>query len=165
MVTTILGFTEINAAGRLHNSAAVFHRGKVAGVYRKVHPAINWSVYDAGDQIPVFTVDNFTFGVLICNDSNFPDLAKTMASKGAAALFIPTNCGLLPEKADVTAAARRCDIAIAKENGIPVIRADVAGRAEGRVSYGCSSIVDQNGIVLQSAQPLCEDLLVANLEI
>jgi predicted amidohydrolase len=40
VVTTIVGFTEISGAGRLHNSAAVFHRGAVAGVYRKLHPAV-----------------------------------------------------------------------------------------------------------------------------
>src|SRR5229473_2684492 len=40
-VTTVLGFTEIDRPGRLYNSAAVFHKGSVAGVYRKLHPAIN----------------------------------------------------------------------------------------------------------------------------
>ena len=37
-VTTIVGFTEM-ANGRLYNSAAIFHRGSLAGVYRKLHPA------------------------------------------------------------------------------------------------------------------------------
>src|SRR5262245_19683611 len=44
-VTTIVGFTEIDRQGRLYNSAAVFHRGTVAGLYRKNHPAINRSIY------------------------------------------------------------------------------------------------------------------------
>jgi predicted amidohydrolase len=67
-VTTILGFTEVDR-GRLYNSAAVCHRGSVAGIYRKRHPAINRSVYDAGEATPVFTVGTFTFGILICRDS------------------------------------------------------------------------------------------------
>ena len=54
-VTTIVGFTEIDA-GRLYNSAAIFHDGSVVGVYRKLHPAINTSVYEAGEETPVFTV-------------------------------------------------------------------------------------------------------------
>jgi len=37
-VTTIVGFTETDRGGRLYNSAAVFHRGSVVGVYRKLHP-------------------------------------------------------------------------------------------------------------------------------
>jgi 5-aminopentanamidase len=50
-VTTILGFTEIDRAGRLYNSAVVLHQGAVAGLYRKLHPAINKSVYQAGSEI------------------------------------------------------------------------------------------------------------------
>src|SRR5258708_6626963 len=48
--TTIVGFTEINAAGHLCDTAAVFHRGAVVGLYRKQHPAIRRSVYSAGDH-------------------------------------------------------------------------------------------------------------------
>jgi hypothetical protein len=39
----------------------------------------------------------------LCNDSNYPEPARIMASKGATALFVPTNNGLPPEKADVAA--------------------------------------------------------------
>ena len=46
-----------------------------------------------------------------------------------------------------------------------VIRADVAGRAGERVSYGSSGIVDPAGTVLQSARRLAEDLLVADIDI
>jgi predicted amidohydrolase len=113
-VTTIVGFTEATGTGRLHNTAAVFHRG---------------------------------------------------AEKGATALFIPTNNGLAPEKADVAAHARKVDIALAIEHGVFVIRADVAGRADGLVSYGSSGIVDSRGRVLQSTQPLTEGLIVADLEV
>jgi predicted amidohydrolase len=162
-VTTILGFTEITDAGRLYNSAAVFHRGSVAGLYRKLHPAIHKSIYEAGDQIPVFQVGDLTFGIVICNDSNDPEPARIMASQGATALFIPTNNGLPPEKADVAGRARKADVALAIGNRVAVIRADVAGHAEGRVSYGSSEIIDSDGTVLQSAQRLSEDLIVAEL--
>ena len=86
-----------------------------------------------------------------------------MASRGATALFIPTNNGLAPENADVAAHARTSDIARAMENRVFVIRADVAGRADGRVSYGSSGIVNPEGLVLQSAQPLTEGLLVVSI--
>ena len=51
-VTTIVGFTELADGGRLYNSAAVFQRGSVAGLYRKLYPAINRSVYEAGCKVP-----------------------------------------------------------------------------------------------------------------
>jgi predicted amidohydrolase len=164
-VTTIIGFTEKAAAGRFYNSAAVFHRGLVVGVYRKLHPAIRKSVYERGDQMPVFTLDGLTFGILICNDSNFPDLAKGLAAQGAKAIFIPSNNGLPLEKADVVMDARNVDMAIAKENRVWVIRADVAGHANGRISYGSSAIVNPSGTVFQSAQRLSEDLLVADIDL
>jgi predicted amidohydrolase len=50
-VTTILGFTELDRAGDLYNSAAVFSRGFVVGLYRKLHPAINTSVCKAGHEM------------------------------------------------------------------------------------------------------------------
>jgi predicted amidohydrolase len=162
-VTTILGFTEISES-QLYNSAVVFHQGAVAGLYRKLHPAIRKSIYRAGDRIPVFTVGGLTFGIIICYDSNFPDPARIMASQGATALFVPSNNGLPPEKADVVGDARKADIARARENSVWVIRADVAGRTADRVSYGSSSITGPDGTVLQSAQRLAEDLLVADLD-
>lgn len=162
-VTTILGLTEI-AAGQLYNSAAVFHRGALAGLYRKLHPAIRKSIYRPGDQTPVFRVGGLTFGILLCNDSNFPEPARAMASQGATALFVPTNNSLPPERADVVLAARKTDIARATENSVSIIRADVAGRTADLVSYGSSGIVGPDGTVLQAAQRLTEDLLVVDLD-
>jgi predicted amidohydrolase len=162
-VTTIVGFSEAAGDGALYNSTAVFHRGAVIGIYRKVHPAIRKSVYRAGDRTPVFTVGGLTFGILICNDSNFPELARSMAAQGAAALFILTNNGLPPDRADVSADARKADVALAIQNRVSIIRADVAGRSGGLVSYGSSEIVDREGRVLQSARRLTEDLLIAEI--
>lgn len=164
-VATVLGFTEVER-GRLYNSAAVFHRGTVVGVYRKLHPAINRSVYRAGDEMPVFTVGGLTFGVIICNDSNYREPAGVMASGGAAALFVPTNNGLPPEKGgpELVTLSRKADAARAVENGVYVIRADVAGRAANLVSYGSSGITDPDGVALRTARPLGPALLVADIE-
>ena len=152
-VTTVVGFTEIAAGRRLYNAAAVFENPVVIGIYRKLHPAINKSVYEAGGEAPVFTVDGLTFGIVICNDSNFPEPAKTMTAKGTTALFVPTNNGLPPSRAsaELVSEARSVDAARARENKVWVIRADVAGRSDELVSYGSSHIIDPNGMVVQSA--------------
>jgi predicted amidohydrolase len=164
-VTTIVGFTELAEGGRLYNSAAVFERGSVAGLYRKLYPAIHRSVYEAGREIPVFRVGELTFGIVICNDSNYSEPARLMAAQGATALFVPTNNGLSPNRAgaELVAEARNVDIARAVENRMWVIRADVAGRTDELVSYGSSGIVDPNGRVVQSARQWSEDLIVADL--
>ncbi len=165
-VATILGFTEIVKSGILYNAAAVFHKGSVVGSYRKLYPAINKSVYEAGGKMPVFMIGELTFGILICNDSNYYEPARIMAAQGAVALFIPTNNGLPPAKADLKLVtdARHADIARAVENSVAVIRADVAGRTETLVSYGSSEIVDRDGRVLQSARQLEADLIIAEIK-
>jgi predicted amidohydrolase len=165
-VTTIVGFTELAERGRLYNSAAVFQRGSVAGVYRKLYPAIHRSVYEAGREVPVFQVGELTFGIVICNDSNYFEPARRMGARGATALFVPTNNGLPPTRADagLVAQARNVDVARAVENSMWVIRADVAGRTNELVSYGSSGIVDPDGRVVRSARELSEDLIVAEIE-
>jgi predicted amidohydrolase len=70
---------------------------------------------------------------------------------------LPTGSPALVEE------SRQCDIARARENGMSVIRADVAGRTRDLVSYGASEIVDQNGVVLAAARPLAPDLVVADI--
>lgn len=165
-VATILGFTEVDRSGRLYNSAAVYHRREVVGIYRKLYPAINNSIYEAGDTLPVFTVGDLTFGILICLDSNYYEPARIMASRGAAALFVPTNNGLPSSKAgpELVAEARNVDIARAIENNVYVIRADVAGRMENLVSYGSSGIVAPDGTVLKSSRHLATELIVADIK-
>jgi 5-aminopentanamidase len=164
-VTTIVGFTEVDRLGRLYNSAAVFHRGSVVGVYRKLHPAINRSVYQAGHDVPVFKIGDLTFGIIICNDSNLFEPARLMAAQGATALFVPTNNGLPPTRAsvDIVAEARNADIARAIENRVWVIRADVAGHTDALVSHGSSGIVDGDGRVVHEARQLSTDLLVTDI--
>jgi predicted amidohydrolase len=166
-VTTIVGFTEVDRRGRLYNAAAVWHKGSVAGLYRKLHPAINGSVYEPGCDTRVFIVGGLTFGIVICRDSVFSEPARRMAAQGAAVLFVPTNNGMPVEKggSGLVAEARNVDIDRATENGMSVVRADVAGRIGELVSYGSSGIVDRAGTILASSRPLEADLLVAEVAI
>jgi predicted amidohydrolase len=162
IVTTIAGFTELGADGELYNAAAVLDGGSAVGVYRKRHPAIRRSIYKPGREIPVFHAAGVRFGIVICYDSNFPDLARQMAAQGATALIIPTNNSLPPHKggAGLAAEARRVDIATAATNRLWVIRSDVAGHAGGFESYGSSWIVDPLGNVKLTAQAFHEELLI-----
>jgi predicted amidohydrolase len=147
-VTAIVGFTETVGAGKL---------------YRKRHPAIRRSVYSAGDQSPLFTVGPLSFGIMICNDSNYPELAADMVARGATAIFVPSNNSLPPDRANVVARSRAVDIARARDNEVMIVRADVAGRTADRVSFGSSAIVDAGGTLLRAGEPLSEDILVAEV--
>ena len=151
-------------AGTLYNTAAIFHHGEVLGLYRKVYPAENHSVYGAGTELPTFTIGSLTFGVIICNDTNYYEPAIVMASRGATVLFIPTNNCLPTGKADVVSRARSIQTARAVENGLTVVSADVAGNRGSFASHGSSNIIDPNGVVVASSRPFVEDLLIANIE-
>ncbi|MCL4794988.1 MAG: carbon-nitrogen hydrolase family protein [Bryobacteraceae bacterium] len=163
-VTSIVGFTEL-AGDNLYNAAAVFHRGRVSGLYRKLHPAIRRSVYSPGSAMPVFQVGELTFGIVICHDSTFSEPAKAMAAQGATALFIPTNNGLPNNRAypELVQEARASDLSRAVENHVWVIRADVAGTNRELISHGSSEIVDPNGKVIREATRQKTDLLVADV--
>jgi 5-aminopentanamidase len=165
VVTTIVGFTELGPERQLYNSAAVFRRGSVAGVYRKRHPAINLSVYRPGHDTPVFQAGTLTFGIAICNDSNYPEIARSMAARGATVLFVPTNNGLPPTRAgtEIADETRRVDVDCAVAKRMWVVRADVAGRTETLISYGSSAIIDANGVIVQAARELSEDLIVVEI--
>lgn len=161
-VTAIVGFTEA-AGGKLYNAAAVFHGGRVVGITRKRHPAIRKSVYSAGGQSPVFTAGGLSFGIMICNDSNYPALAADMVARGARVIFVPSNNSLPADRADVVALTGAVDIALARDNSVMIVRADVAGRTADRVSFGASAIVDARGTVLAAGAALREDILVADV--
>jgi hypothetical protein len=68
------------------------------------------------------------------------ELAREAAVGGATLLTVPTNDPLPPERADVIADTRAADGMLAAANRIPVIRADVTGRADGLVSLGSTAI-------------------------
>lgn len=112
----------------------------------------------------MFHIDGLTFGIVICNDSNFAEPAQTITAAGATAMFVPSNNALPVSRADVVAEARNVDIARARENNLWVIRADVAGRYGDRLSWGSSCIVDPEGTLLQEGLPLTEGVLVAEVE-
>jgi predicted amidohydrolase len=165
-VTTILGFTERRPDGHLYNSAAVLHKGAILGVYRKLYPAINRSVYSPGTQTPVFRLSNLTLGILLCRDSLFGEPAKAMTAQGASVLFVPTNTGLPPGKAgpDLVSETRACDSRLAVENLAYVVRADVTGQDRYLDAFGMTAVTGPDGRLIQAANQDAEELVVAEVD-
>jgi 5-aminopentanamidase len=162
-VTCAIGFSELATDGTLFNSAALVRDGQVVGVYRKRRPALRRSVYAPGTLLPVFTHGQVRFGVLICNDSNFPEFVQSLKRDGAQLILIPTNNGLPPQKSDVAAATRSADLAIAASCGLPVVRADVAGRTDALWAIGTSGITHSDGRDVRSEVLFSPTLIVADV--
>ena len=113
-------------------------------------------------KIPTFQVGDLRFGIVICLDSNYFEPARIMAASGATPLFVPTNTGLPHERESRhTSSGQECRYCSGDRQRC---FCDSRGRCRTQrrtVSYGSSETVDPDGMVLQSAQTLREDLIVA----
>ncbi len=77
----------------LCNSAGVFANGEHITTYRKIHLFLNEkSWFQSGnDEPPVVEFNGCKFGVMICFDWIFPEIARVLALKGAQAILHPAN--------------------------------------------------------------------------
>ena len=98
-VVILVPFVELYEPGVMHNAVCVINAGgEVMGTYKKIH--MPWShtgwekfYFRPGYEIPIFETKYATFGVILCYDRDFPELARTVGLKGAEILFIPNGAG------------------------------------------------------------------------
>jgi predicted amidohydrolase/ribosomal protein S18 acetylase RimI-like enzyme len=78
--------------GDIHNVAYVFLRDGTVHSQEKIHPTPNerfWWNIKGGDEVRAIDTDCGPIGVMICYDSEFPELARRLADEGARLLFVP----------------------------------------------------------------------------
>jgi predicted amidohydrolase/ribosomal protein S18 acetylase RimI-like enzyme len=78
--------------GDIQNVAYVCLRDGSIHAQEKVHPTPNeryWWKIRGGDRIDAIQTDCGPIGVLICYDSEFPELARRLVDEGARILFVP----------------------------------------------------------------------------
>lgn len=111
---------------KLYNVGFLCRRDGSWEEYRKIHITPNelshWGM-SGGDKIEVFDTDCGKIGVLICYDSEFPELCRIMADQGLQILFIPfltdTQNGYVRVRscAQARAIENECYVAIAGSVG------------------------------------------------
>ncbi|OLQ93952.1 hydrolase [Vibrio ponticus] len=78
--------------GKLYNVAYLLQRDGQINAQDKIHitphEEKDW-VIDGGDKVHVFETDAGKVGILICYDSEFPELGRMMAEEGVQILFVP----------------------------------------------------------------------------
>ena len=152
----------LRADGKPHNAAIfVDGTGKRLLTYRKTHlyGELDRAQFAAADALSaVVPFGPFHVALAICFDIEFPEVARTLARKGADLILVPTanmepydriSTGLVPARAE--------------ENGIFVAYANFCG-PEGDVTYvGLSAVAGPDGRTLARADK-GEALLFADLD-
>lgn len=79
-------------SGRVKNIAYIFLRDGSVHEQPKIHPTPNesyWWNIEGGDSLKAIETDCGPIGVLICYDSEFPELGRHLADQGAKIIFVP----------------------------------------------------------------------------
>lgn len=159
--TVVLGFAE-KAEGGLYNSAILLAPDGTRFVYRKIQLfSGEKDVFEPGDESPrVIEVGGVRFGMMICFDWIFPEVARTLALGGAQILCHPANL-VLPYCQD--AMVTRCI-----ENRVFAATSNRVGsesRAGQELTFtGMSEIVAPDGEIIVRADAESEEVLVADVD-
>lgn len=79
---------------KLYNISYLFRRDGTFDKQYKIHITPHerkWWGVQSGNKIKVFNTDKGKVAILICYDSEFPELARIAVSKGAKIIFVPFN--------------------------------------------------------------------------
>ncbi|MFW9848450.1 MAG: nitrilase-related carbon-nitrogen hydrolase [Candidatus Thorarchaeota archaeon] len=82
-----------NSDDVLYNSAGIFVNGNHVGTYRKIHlfnKEKNW-FYAGTEEPPVIIHNGNKYGIMICWDWVFPEVARILALKSAQVILHPAN--------------------------------------------------------------------------
>ena len=148
----------------VYNSSVIVGPDGFIGRYRKIHLFdTEKACFHAGSEVPpVFDLNGIKVGVMICFDWRFPEMARSLALKGAEIIAHPSNL-VLPHcpQAMIT----RC-----LENRIYAITADRIGK-ESRVPdeslhfIGQSQVVDPDGNILIRASETDEEVQIIEINL
>jgi predicted amidohydrolase/ribosomal protein S18 acetylase RimI-like enzyme len=91
-INIIGGTHPVKKAGSVKNVAGIYLRDGSTHEQEKIHPTPDeayWWNIEGGDEVNVIQTDCGPIGVLICYDSEFPELTRHLVNQGAKMLFVP----------------------------------------------------------------------------
>lgn len=160
--------------GKLYNVGYLCRRDGTMERYEKLHvtpdEAKVWGM-QGGSEIKAFDTDCGKIGVLICYDSEFPELSRLLADEGMDILFVPfltdTQNGYSRVRhcAQARAIENECYVAIAGSVGnLPNVHNMDIQFAQSMVFTPCDFAFPSNGIKAE-ATPNTEMTLIADVDI
>jgi len=164
-ITILAGLAEKDAENRLYATHLVVSPHGITYIYRKTHLGPpERDLFTASDTAPVFESCGITFGIQLCYDVHFPELATIMALKGAEAIFIPhaSPHGAPDEKLK---SWMRHLPARAYDNSLFVIACNLCGENSDGLSFpGVGLVIGPSGAILQSAAGTIDQMILADLK-
>ena len=160
--------------GEIQNVAYVFLRDGSVHAQEKIHPTPNerhWWNIQGGDEIGVIQTDCGPIGVLICYDSEFPELARRLTDEGARILFVP----FCTDSRQGYLRVRYCSQARAIENQCYVVTAGNVGNlpnvdnmdvqyAQSAILTPCDFPFARDGVAEQATENV-ETVVIADLDL
>ena len=180
-----LGYAELTADGQHFNTQILTDtNAKIVGKYRKIHlpghdefdpersfQHLEKRYFQPGDLgFPVFRNMNAWMGMMICNDRRWPESYREMGLQGVELTMLgyntPSGNSQNPhESAELR--AFHSDLSVqagAYQNSTWVVAVAKAGDEDGHPLNGGSVIVSPDGIIMQKAKTLGDELLVQNCD-
>ncbi|WP_340076319.1 bifunctional GNAT family N-acetyltransferase/carbon-nitrogen hydrolase family protein [Leptobacterium sp. I13] len=160
--------------GKLYNVGYLCKRDGAIEMYEKIHVTPDeekvWGM-QGGNELKVFDTDCGKVGILICYDSEFPELSRILADEGMDILFVPfltdTQNGYSRVRncAQARAIENECYVAIAGSVGnLPNVHNMDIQFAQSMVFTPCDFAFPTNGIKAE-ATPNTEMILIADVDI
>jgi predicted amidohydrolase/GNAT superfamily N-acetyltransferase len=159
---------------KLYNVGYLCHRDGRIERYEKIHvtpdEAKVWGMQQ-GNSMKCFDTDCGKIGILICYDSEFPELSRLLADEGMDILFVPfltdTQNGYSRVRlcAQARAIENECYVAIAGSVGnLPKVHNMDIQYAQSAVFTPCDFAFPNNGVKAETT-PNTEMILVADVDI
>jgi NAD+ synthase (glutamine-hydrolysing) len=165
-IDVILGYPQIEGAKRF-NACSLIREGGIVATYRK-HLLPNYSVFDevryfsAGITPCVVDIRGVRVGLTVCEDIWKPDPAQ-MARDAGAALIVNINAS--PYHARKAHEREEVVAMRARENGMPIVYANLVGGQDELVFDGASFVVNADGAVTQRCPAFEETLTLAEFDL
>ena len=163
-ITILVGMAEKDDKGHIFVTHLVITPDGFSGAYRKLHMAPpEQSVFQSGDEVPLFEVDGIRFGIQLCYDAHFPELSTLMALKGADLIFIPHASPRGTPEQKYRSWMRHLP-ARAYDNSVFIIACNQVGKNGNGLSFpGVAVALDPAGNVLEKRLSEGEEMLLADI--
>ena len=165
----IVGMCE-REEGAIYNTVLILQEGCLLGKYRKT--MLTGSDYremgfGVDLDLPVWRAKGATFGVIICADSSYIEVAQTMWWKGAQIIFSPhynsIDAGSMDDHRIRVHNNHRGMAALLQ---VPVVRSNVVNWDRiPRLGYGDTAIYDSRGHPIAEAGLFTEGLITAEVDV